>query len=399
MTSFPAVQVADNVYWVGAIDWAIRDFHGYRTPRGSTYNAYLVLGEKVALIDTVKAGFCDEMLARISSVLGSRRVDYIIANHAESDHSGSLLEAIGALRPERVCASTLGVKALQDHFHLDHEITAVKEGETLSLGNLTLAFAEMRMLHWPDSMATYLPERSLLFSNDAFGMHLASSERFADELPQSLLENEAAKYYANILMPLGALIPKAAEKLAKLRIDTIAPSHGPIWRAGWPRIVELYGSWAAATKVRKAVVIYDTMWQSTAKMAKAITEGITSEGVEAKLLPLRATHRSDVAAEVLDAAALVVGSPTLNNGIFPTVADVLSYLKGLKPKNMIGAAFGSHGWSGEGVGQLEAMLTEMKLDLAAPGVKCVYVPDASVLDHCFTLGKQVAAKIAERFPV
>ncbi len=397
MSSFPAVQVSENVYWVGAIDWAIRDFHGYETPRGSTYNAYLVVAEKIALIDTVKTQFCDEMLSRIASVTDLSSVSYIVSNHAEMDHSSALPQAISALSPEQVFASTLGVKALKDHFHLDREFTAVKDGETLSLGNMTLAFAEMRMLHWPDSMATYLPQKSILFSNDAFGMHLATSQRFDDEIDDSVLEYEAAKYYANILMPLGQLIPRAIEKATKLgEIKVIAPSHGPIWREKLGRIVELYSSWAAGAKRRKAVVIYDTMWQSTAAMAKAVTEGITAAGVEAKLLPLRASHRSEVAAEVLDAAALVVGSPTLNNTIFPTMADVLTYLKGLKPKDMVGAAFGSHGWSGEGVGQLEAALGEMKIELAAPGVKSVYVPDAEKLGQCFALGQTVAEKVKER---
>lgn len=397
MQTFPAVQVSQNVYWVGAIDWGIRDFHGYQTPRGSTYNAYLVVADKVALIDTVKAPFCEEMLSRIASVLDPGSVSYIVSNHAEMDHSSALPQAISALNPEQVLASTLGVKALRDHFHLDREFTAVKDGQTLSLGSMTLTFAEMRMLHWPDSMATYLPEKAILFSNDAFGMHLATSERFDDELEDSLLESEAAKYYANILMPLGQLIPKAIEKATKLgEIKLIAPSHGPIWRQKLGRIIELYSSWAGSKKSSKAVVIYDTMWQSTAAMAKAVTEGITAAGVEAKLLPLRASHRSEVAAEVLDAAALVVGSPTLNNTIFPTVADVLTYLKGLKPKNMVGAAFGSHGWSGEGVGQLEAALGEMKIELAAPGVKAVYVPDSAVLVQCFALGQAVAEKVKER---
>ena len=395
--SFQAVQVTDHVYWVGAVDWEIRDFHGYQTPRGSTYNAYLVLGDKIALVDTVKAPFFDEMVSRIASVVDPGRVAHIVSNHAEMDHSGALPEAISALAPEQVFASTLGVKALKDHFHLDREIVAVKDGEALSLGNVSLTFAEMRMLHWPDSMATYLAEDALLLSNDAFGMHLASSQRFDDELDQSLLEYEAAKYYANILLPLSALIPKAIERASKLGpIKVIAPSHGPIWRSRWPRIVELYSAWAAGQRTEKAVVIYDTMWQSTALMARAVVEGLTAGGVVAKLMPLRACHRSDVAAEILDAGALVVGSPTLNNGIFPTVADVLSYLRGLKPRGLIGAAFGSYGWGGEAIGQLETALTEMKVELAGEAVKAVYVPDASVFARCSALGQLVAQRLREK---
>ena len=395
--SFRAVKITDHVWWVGALDWGIRDFHGYATPRGTTYNAYLVVGDKIALVDTVKAGFCGEMLARIASVVDPAKVAYIISNHAEMDHSGALPEAIAAVGPERVFASALGVKALHDHFHLDREITAVKDGEGLSLGNLTLSFAEMRMLHWPDSMATYLAEEGVLLSNDAFGMHLATSQRFDDELEQPLLEYEAARYYANILLPLSALVPKAIEKAGKLgEIKLIAPSHGPIWRAHWPRIVELYSAWATGRKTRKAVVLYDTMWQSTAMMARAVGEGLAAGGAIPRLMPLRACHRSDAAAELLEAGALVVGSPTLNNTIFPTVADALTYLKGLKPRNLVGAAFGSHGWSGEAVGQLEAALREMKVQVVAEGVKVVYVPDAEALARCFALGKLVAEKLLEK---
>jgi flavorubredoxin len=394
---FPAVKVTDRIYWVGAIDWAVRDFHGYATSRGSTYNAYLVLADKIALVDTVKAPFWGEMLSRIAAVVDPSRISYLICNHAEMDHSGALPQAIEALQPERVFASVLGAKALQDHFHLDREITPVKDGETLSLGDTSLTFAEMRMLHWPDSMLTYFGEEAVVLSNDAFGMHLATGERFDDELDPALLDYEAGRYYANILMPFGGLIPRAIQRVSKLGpINTIAPSHGPIWRSRWSHIVELYSRWAAGRKVNKAVVVYDTMWQSTGKMARAVAEGLAAGGVSVRLLPLRASHRSDVAAEMLDAGALLVGSPTLNNGLFPTVADVLTYLKGLKPKGLIGAAFGSHGWSGEGVGLIEAALAEMKVELAAEGVKAVYVPDAAALSQCFALGQAVASKLSAK---
>jgi flavorubredoxin len=401
---YQAVKVTDEVYWVGAIDWGIRDWHGYAIPRGTTYNAYLVLGEKAALIDTVRAPFFGEMRARIASVVDPAKVAYLISNHAELDHSGAIPETIAALRPEKVFASTLGVKALQDHFHLDQEITAVKEGESLELGKLTLTFAEMRMLHWPDSMATYLAQPRILFSNDAFGMHLATSQRFDDELEQSLLEQEAATYYANILMPLSALIPRAVEKVGRLGeparpgIRTIAPSHGPIWRERWPRIVELYSAWAAGKRTRKAVVAYDTMWKSTAMMARAVGEGLAAGGVTVKVMPLQASSRSEVAAELLEAGALLVGSSTLNNTMLPRVADLLNYLKGLRPKNLVGAAFGSYGWSGEAVGQIEAVLGEMKVELAGEGVKVVYGPDGEALGRCYDLGKVTAEKLLEKIP-
>ncbi|MHB9129812.1 MAG: FprA family A-type flavoprotein [Armatimonadota bacterium] len=398
-TTFKAIPVSEHVYWVGAVDWDLRDFHGYATERGTTYNAYLVLGEKIALIDTVKAPFKDEMLARIASVIDPERIDYIISNHAEMDHSGCLPQVMETTKPEKVFASCNGVLALANHFHFDRStITPIKEAEPLSLGNLTLSFIETRMLHWPDSMFTYLVEEGLLFSNDAFGMHLASAERFDDEICWCTLEEEAAKYYANILMPYSPLISKLLEKVAgmNLALNMIAPDHGPIWRRDMNRILELYGQWAAGKPKNKAVIVYDTMWDSTAKMARAMCEGLMSAGTPAQLMSLKSSHRSDVVTQVLGAGALLVGSPTLNNNMLPTVADVLTYLKGLRPTNLIGASFGSFGWGGEAVGQVREMLTAMKVDIVNDGVKIKYVPDNEALAQCFDLGVQVAQTLQAR---
>lgn len=396
-TSFQATQVNDRVYWVGAIDWGIRNFHGYATERGSTYNAYLILADKVTLVDTVKAPFREEMLVRIASVIDPKKIDYIISNHSEMDHSGCLPQVIQAVKPEKVFASVMGAQALQEHFHLDREISAVRDGESLSLGNLNLTFLETRMLHWPDSMITYLAEDKLLFSQDAFGMHLASSDRFADQIEDWILNYEAAKYYANILLPFSALVTKLLERVQKLgiAIKTIAPDHGPIWREEVSRMPELYATWAAQRPTNKTVVVYDTMWQSTALMARAIAEGLSLGGTMTKLMPLESCHRSDVVTEVLDAGALLVGSPTINNNMFPTVADTLAYLKGLKPKNLLGAAFGSYGWSGEAVGQVMEVLAEMKIDIVGEGLKVKYVPDESALAQCFSLGSWVAEKLGK----
>ena len=393
---FKAVKVTERVYWVGAVDWDIRSFHGHATRRGSTYNAYLVVADKMALIDTVKAPFVGEMLARVASVVDPADIDYVVSNHAEMDHSGGLPEVVATVRPEKVLASTMGVDALAEHFSLGQGVTAVKEGESLSLGNATLQFVEARMLHWPDSMMSYLAEDRLLFSNDAFGMHLASSRRFADEIEPAVLEAEAANYYANILLPLSPLVGKLLEKVGRLglAIDVIAPSHGPIWRKDPGHIIARYGEWAAGVAKRKAVVAYDTMWQGTAAMAGAIGDGLAAAGVETKVMSLRASHRSDVAAELLEGGALLVGSPTLNNGLFPTVADMLTYLKGLKPRNLVGTAFGSYGWSGEAVAQIEETLRGMGLSVVEEGLRVKYVPDGEALSGCAALGRRVAEKIA-----
>lgn len=403
--AFKAAKVADNVYWVGAIDWDVRNFHGYLTSRGSTYNAFLILADKITLIDTVKAPFFDEMMSRIASVVEPDRIDYIVSNHSEMDHSGCLPQAIAAVRPEKVFASKMGQKALAGHFHMDHQITAVGDGEVLDLGNMKLSFIETRMCHWPDSMVTYLHDRELLFSQDAFGMHLASCERFADELGREVLDYETAKYYANILMPLSKFIRKTLDKMSALGVplSIVAPDHGPIWRTkeDIDRIVGSYARWAAQKPTNKAVVVYDTMWQSTARMARAIGEGLAVArpsspklgGAKVRLMSMDACHRSDVVTELLDAGGLVVGSPTINNNIFPTIADVMTYIKGLKPQNLVAAAFGSYGWSGEAPKHLAEMLNEMHLAVVAEPLRIKYVPDEAGLLACRRLGEDLAARL------
>jgi len=400
-SSLRAVRISDRAYWVGAVDWGLRDFHGYATSRGSTYNAYLVLGDPVTLIDTVKAPFADELLRNVASLADPAAIDYVVCNHAELDHAGGLPRTIAALRPERVIASALGIKALRGHFHWDQPLYAPQDGETLRLGDLTLRFIETRMLHWPDSMFTYLEEEQTLFSQDAFGMHLASAERFADQLETAVLREEAGKYFANILLPYTNLITRLIGRLPELELAprVIAPDHGPIWRERPETIVGWYADWAIQRPGRKAVVVYDTMWQSTDAMARAVGEGLAAGGLSVVLRPLAACQRSDIATSLLGAGALLLGSPTLNNQVFPTVADVVTYLKGLRPRNLVGAAFGSYGWSGEAVAQLEAMLQEMKVEVVAEGVKAVYVPDADVRARCRALGEAVAAAVVERVPV
>ena len=395
---YSAVKVSDHVYWVGAIDWTIRDFHGYTTPHGSTYNAYLVIADEITLIDTVKEPFMDEMLARIKSVVDPAKIKYIISNHSEMDHSGCLPQVIDLIKPKKVFASVMGTKTLKELFHDQREITAVKDGEILSLGNMELTFMETRMIHWPDSMFTYLAKDQLLFSQDAFGMHWATLERFADELPAANLEYEAATYYANIVLPYSPIVLKALDKVMATgwKIKIIAPDHGPIWRKDLGGIIELYKKWASQKHTAKAVVVYATMWHSTEKMARAISEAIAGAGIQVKLLSMSETHRSEVVYEVLDAGALIVGSPTLNNNILPQMADVMTYLKGLKPANLIGAAFGSYGWSGESVKDLEGLLKEMKVEIVAEAVSVKNVPDSSVLEKCAELGKTIAAELIKK---
>jgi flavorubredoxin len=395
---FRAVKISDRVYWVGAIDWTIRDFHGYTTRRGSSYNAYLVLADKITLIDTVKAPFYEEMMSRIASVVDPRKIRHVISNHSEMDHSGCLPAVMDFISPEKVFTSIMGMKALQEHFHMSREIIPLKDGDSLSLGNLNLSFMETRMLHWPDSMFTYLPEEKLLFSQDAFGMHLASLERFDDEVDPDILDFEAATYYANIILPYSPLVGKLLDRVeaAGLNINIIAPDHGPIWRKDLAGILGKYRRWATRTQDFKAVVVYATMWHSTEMMAKAIGEGLAAGGAKVKLMSMNQFHRSDVVYEMLDAGAIAVGSPTLNNHILPQMADILTYLKGLKPTNLLGAVFGSYGWSGESARELEGFLSEIGADKVGETIKVRYVPDADALMKCYSLGSLLASKLWEK---
>ena len=395
---FRAVPLTDRVYWVGAVDWNIRDFHGYTTRRGSTYNAYLILGEPAILVDTVKAPFRDEMFARIASVVDPARIRVLISNHAEEDHSGSLPETMRILKPDKVYASQTGVRVLREIFRdLPGEITGVQDGEQIAVGDRHLTFLETRMLHWPDSMFTYFAEEEILFSQDAFGMHLATAERFDDEVDEAVLRYEAATYYANILLPYSPLVTKLLQKVGAsgLSFKLVAPDHGPVWRTRIPWILDLYGRWASQKPSRKAVVVYATMWRSTERMAAAIVEGLLQGGVPVKRMCLDGVHRSDVLYELLGAGAVAVGSSTLNNNLLPQVADLLIYMKGLRPKNLLATAFGSYGWSGEAAGQVRDLLAEMKLAIAEEPLRVKNAPTAEDLERCLALGKAMASRLRE----
>ena len=396
---FDAIQIADNVYWVGVLDRELDDFHGYATPRGSTYNAYLIMDDRITLIDTVKKGFLREMLLRISSVIDPKKIDLIVSNHSEMDHTGSLVEAVDYINPSQVVASPMGVKAIAAQFN-GFKVDPVKTGDEISIGKLTLRFVESKMLHWPDSMVTYIPQLNLLFSQDIFGLHFASTSIFADESDEAVIKYEAAKYYANIIMPYSAIALRFLDNWGKYGIDPqiIASDHGPIFRGKeWVnKVLSWYRAWATQAPSKKAVIVYDTMWESTSKLAKAIAEGLREGGcAPVEILPLSSAHRSDVATEVLDAGVFLVGSPTINNQMFPTVADMLSYIKGLRPKNKIGAAFGSYGWSGEGVKLVAAALQDMKVDVIDT-LRVLYVPTDEDLAAAKEFGKKIAREALSR---
>ena len=396
LSTHHALKITDTVYWVGAIDWNLRDFHGYLTGRGTTYNAFLIVaGGKVVLIDTVKQPFKDEMLSRIASVVSPEKIDIIVSNHAEMDHTGCLPEVIALARPDKVYTSRNGARDLKQHFDLGAELTPVADGEVLDLGAIKLTFIHSAMLHWPDSMLTWYEAEGILFSQDAFGMHLASSERFDDEVAADILDYEASKYYANILLPYSPLVARLLAKVQKMNLPLkmIAPDHGPVWRKDPARVLGLYAKWADRTPGHKAVIIYDTMWQSTAKMASAVEDGLLAAGAPVKRLSLSVSHRSDVATEILDAGALLVGSPTLNSQMYPTVADVLTYLTGLIPGELSAAAFGSYGWNPLAIGHINRAFEAMQLRVVHPGLTVKYVPKAEDLQKCHDLGRMVGEAI------
>ncbi len=395
-----AIEIKPDIYWVGAIDWAIRDFHGYLTPNGSSYNNYLILDEQITLLDTVKYNFADVTIDNIKSIADPSKIKNIIINHIENDHVTSL-DKIFSLTPNATIYITeRGKKGLVRFFDISKwDIRTVKTGDTLNIGKRNLLFIETPMLHWPDSMMTYIKEDRILISQDAFGQHMASSARFDDEFINcssiSELEDAVKDYYANILMPFGALIKNKIEELQKLglQIDIIAPDHGIIWRKDPMKIINLYLDMANGKSDMRVVIIYDTMWQSTEQMTLPIAQGIRDEGVDVKIIKLRATPLSIAVKEFWKARGCLVGSPTLNNSMFPTIAEFLSYLKGLRPKNRIVGAFGSYGWGGGAVKDIYEEFKKMGLEIIEPGIQVVYKPSPEDIDRCYEFGKDFAKKV------
>lgn len=393
----PSVNVSENIFWVGAVDWNVRNFHGftYSTHRGTTYNAYLIVDEKVALVDSVYGSFAGEMIDRIREIIDPSKIDYVVANHVETDHSGAIGRIL-ELAPKAKVVGTAKCKAeLQKHYFGDWDFQVVKTGDKINLGKRTLEFIEAPMLHWPDSMFTYVESDQLLMPNDAFGQHLASSKRFDDEVDQNILMAEAAKYYANILWLFSPLVTRKIEEIQRLelKIRVIAPSHGIIWRGNPMKIVEAYLKWAKGEAGKKILVVYDTMWGSTEKMALSMVEGIRSEGVEAMLFRLPVSDRGDIVKEFLDARGILIGSSTINNGVLATVAPFLEELQGLRPVKKVAAAFGSYGWGGGAVKTIEEKLQKAGIEVVAPAITVNWVPDKNELQKCFEFGREFAKKI------
>ncbi len=391
------VELKESVYWVGVVDWNIKKFHGheYSTHRGTTYNAYLIIDKKIALVDTVWGPYSSQMIENIGKIIDVGKIDYVIANHAEVDHSGGLPELMKLIPNATVVVSDKGRESIPKHYHQDWNFKIVKTGDSISLGENSLVFVTAPMLHWPDSMFTYLTGKNILMPNDAFGMHYASSGRFNDEVDMIEVYQEAIKFYANILTPFSDLVIRKIEEFKKLNIpvDIIAPSHGIIWRKDPLQIVNKYYEWASGGNDGSAVIIYDTMWNATEKMAQAIAEGLAKEGVKFKLFNMAVSDRNDVLTEVFKTRGIIIGSPTLNNGLLPTIKPILEDLKGLKFKNKVGAAFGSYGWSGENVKLIEETLEKAKVKILQEGIKFKWQPTKEELEKCVEFGRAFAVKM------
>ncbi|MCD4821314.1 MAG: FprA family A-type flavoprotein [Methanococcoides sp.] len=394
-------EVAKGIYWVGVIDWNLRDFHGYATPKGGTYNAYLIIDEKITLIDTVKAEFAPEMIEKIRRLVNPSKIDHVICNHVEMDHSSGLPAIMDLAKDAKLFCTKRGKAGLDEYYEAggcgnwDFEI--VDTGYELDIGSRTLMFLETPMLHWPDSMQTYLKEDRILFSNDAFGQHLATSVRFEDEVECGAME-DAAIYYANILLPFGSKVLKYADKIKELGLefDMIAPSHGVIWRKDPMKVVDAYIKWAKGETVPKVLVIYDTMWNSTEIMAKEIVEGISEGGAEARLFHLRKNDWSMLLRELMSSPVIAVGSPTMHSTMFFTISGFLTYLKGLRPKGKGAVAFGSFGWGGGAVKHVEEMMVSAGLEIVEPGLQVKYRPYEADLKACRELGVRLAELALER---
>jgi flavorubredoxin len=391
-------EIKKNVYWVGKVDWGLREFHGseYSTHRGTTYNSYLVRDEKTALIDTVWSPFGSEFVETLDKHVSLKKIDYVVANHAEIDHSGGLAELIEKIPDIPVYCTNNGLKSLKGHFHKDWNFVPVKTGDKLSLGKKELMFIEAPMLHWPDSMFSYLTGENILFSNDAFGQHLASEFLYNDLVDQAELFQECIKYYANILTPFSGLVEKKIEEFKSLNVpvDMICPSHGVIWRDNPLQIVGKYLDWSKTYRENQITIVYDTMWNGTRNMAESIAQGITSSDnkVAVKLFNISRSDKNDVVTEVFKSKALLVGSPTINQGILSAVAGFMEQIRGLKFKEKKAAAFGTYGWSGESIDMINRGLEDAGFELLESGIKSIWNPDEKSLKECVDFGKEIAIK-------
>lgn len=392
-----ALEIKKDIYWVGAVNYNKRDFHGYtRSPGGTTYNAYLIRDQKNVVFDSVDHEFTDTLLARIADVMPLEKVDYLVVNHTEKDHAGALPALVAATKPEKIYTSPMGKKFMEAQFDTTGwPIEVVKTGDSINIGKRNIHFVETPMLHWPDSMVSYIPEEKLLVSNDAFGQNIASSVRYSDEYDRTLFLKAAKEYYYNIVLPFSKLVISTIQAIVdmKLEIEMICPDHGLIFRNADEVnfIINTYLQFAEQKPQERALVVYDTMWGSTRILGETIMEALVDEGIPCSTIDIQKNHHTDVMSALADCGAVIVGSPTHNNNVMPCIADVLTYMKGLKPLNRIGAAFGSYGWSGEAPGKIHEWLASMNMEMPVDEpLKVCFVPKAEDLAECKKFAQAIA---------
>ncbi len=388
------MEVGEKVYWVGILDFPERDFHNFTTHRGLTYNSYLIVDEHVTLIDGVKHKFVKDQIRKIKKYVDPKKIEYVVVNHIEPDHSSGLPDLAKIANPTFVCTKK-AKEGLEKYYDADWNFKVVRSGEELSIGKNTLRFLETPMLHWPDSMMTYMVEQRILFSMDAFGQHIASEERFDEDLGIENAIYWAKVYYANIIAPYANIVmrvPKLFEKF-DIKPKIIAPSHGVIWKNP-ERIMDAYMKWAKFEAEKKAVVIYDTMWHSTEKIAFAIADGIASTGVKTLVFNIRKDAWADIVTEILDAKAVCIGAPTMHNHVFPPMAGFLTYIKGLRFKNKIGVAFCSYGWGSGAYEEISEVMEEMGWEVVE-GLQVQSRPTEEELKKAYDLGVGVGKRVLE----
>ncbi|NLW25072.1 MAG: anaerobic nitric oxide reductase flavorubredoxin [Clostridia bacterium] len=390
-------HVKNNVYWVGKVDWELRTFHGHEfsTHKGSSYNSYLIQEEKTVLIDTVWTPFAEEFVDNLAKETDLNKIDYIIVNHGEVDHSGALPALMKHIPDKPIYCTANGVKSLKGQYHQDWNFQVVKTGDKLDIGNgKELIFIEMNMLHWPDSMATYMTQDNILFSNDAFGQHLATEMLFNDLVDQCELFGESMKYYANILNPYNPMLRKKLSEITALNlpIDMIATSHGVIWRENPLQILEKYSQWANDYQENQITIIYDTMWNGTKLLAEKIAEGIklADQDVVVKVYNVAKTDNNDLITEVFKSKTVVIGSPTMCNNILHSVAGFINLMKQLRFKGKKAAAFGCYGWSGESVKIINELMKNAGFEVSLDGFKNLWNPDADAQREAVEFGKAIA---------
>ena len=387
------VKLSENIYWIGVNDRHTERFENYLPlPHGVSYNAYLIEDEKNTLIETVEIGFVEEYISKIKSILGEKPVNYLIVNHMEPDHSGSIKRLLCEYPQMKIVGNSKTMPMLQGFYGISDNCITIEEGETLSTGQHTLQFFTMPMVHWPESMVTYESSQQVLFSNDAFGSFgTLDGGIFDDETHFEFYESEMRRYYSNIVGKYGVHVQKALTKLSGLSIKTIAPSHGLVWRKDIAKVIQLYDRWSKCEAEEGVVIIYGTIYGNTARMADMVARSLAEEGVRnIRVFDVAKTDSSYLINEIWRCKGVILGSCAYNGVIFPPMGALLKDLVHLMPKNRLLAIFGSMSWSGGGVRTLDEFAQNIKWDVVAPSVEVKHTAHPEDEERLVAIGKSMA---------